>query len=134
MRVPFAASSVSVARQRLKTGWSSTAVTRTRIEDARVVISELVANSVRHAQPLSDGNILVTWALERRGVRLSVTDGGSRHPAPQASTPPRPRSPAAAWPSSSRSPRLVGRADAGSQSTVHALLRRAVELTPRLGQ
>jgi anti-sigma regulatory factor (Ser/Thr protein kinase) len=47
------------------------------IEDGRVVISELVANSVRHAKPLSDGTILVTWGRDRRGVRISVTDGGS---------------------------------------------------------
>jgi serine/threonine-protein kinase RsbW len=47
------------------------------IEDARVIISELVANSVRHAQPLSDGQILVTWNLESEGLQLSVTDGGS---------------------------------------------------------
>ena len=47
------------------------------IEDGRVVISELVANSVRHAQPLSDGSILISWARDRKGIRISVTDGGS---------------------------------------------------------
>ena len=33
--------------------------------------------SIRHAEPLSDGTLLITWVYERRGVRLSVTDGGS---------------------------------------------------------
>jgi two-component sensor histidine kinase len=46
------------------------------IEDARVIISELVANAVRHARPLSDGQILVTWSLCDSGVELAVTDGG----------------------------------------------------------
>jgi anti-sigma regulatory factor (Ser/Thr protein kinase) len=48
-----------------------------RIEDARVVISELLGNAVRHASPLADGSILVTWGLDRGAVSLAVTDGGS---------------------------------------------------------
>jgi anti-sigma regulatory factor (Ser/Thr protein kinase) len=77
LRVPFAASSVALARQQLKDWMRAAGSPRDCIEDARVVISELVGNSVRHAQPLSDGTILVTWAPERRGLRISVTDGGS---------------------------------------------------------
>jgi serine/threonine-protein kinase RsbW len=48
-----------------------------RIDDARVVVSELVANSVRHAQPLADGCLVVAWGVENRGLVISVTDGGS---------------------------------------------------------
>ena len=77
MRVPFAASSVAVARRQLKRWMAEHGSSGEHIEDARVVISELVANSVRHASPLSDGSILVSWVVERRGLRLSVTDGGS---------------------------------------------------------
>jgi serine/threonine-protein kinase RsbW len=77
VRVPFAASSVAVARQQLKSWMREQGLHREVIEDGRVVISELVANSVRHASPLSDGTILVTWGLDRKGVRISVTDGGS---------------------------------------------------------
>ena len=50
---------------------------RETIEDGRVVISELVGNAVRHAKPLADGTILITWGRDRRGIRISVTDGGS---------------------------------------------------------
>ena len=76
LRVPFAASSVAVARQKLKS-WLVDIETSTEvIDDARIVISELVANSVRHAQPLPGGDILITWQLERRGLAISVTDGG----------------------------------------------------------
>ncbi len=77
MRLPFTPSSVSVARQRLKTWLHDNGGSREAVEDARVVISELVANSVRHAQPLPDGQIQVTWTLETDGLRLAVTDGGS---------------------------------------------------------
>jgi serine/threonine-protein kinase RsbW len=77
VRVPFAASSVAVARQQLKTWMREQGLPRDVIEDGRVVISELVGNSVRHAQPLSDGTLLVTWGRDRKGIRISVTDGGS---------------------------------------------------------
>lgn len=77
MRVPFAASSVSVARQQLKSWLSDLGTSRDAIDDARVIISELVANSIRHAQPLPDGNLLITWGIEPRGLQVSVTDGGS---------------------------------------------------------
>jgi serine/threonine-protein kinase RsbW len=77
MRLPFAATSVSVARQRLKSWMIEHGGDQESIEDARVIISELVANSVRHAQPLSDGSILVSWTLEPDGIQVTVTDGGS---------------------------------------------------------
>lgn len=77
MRLPFAPASVSVARQRLKTWMCENGGTGEAVEDARVIISELVANSIRHATPLADGQIHVSWVLEPRGIDLSVTDGGS---------------------------------------------------------
>ena len=121
MRLPFTPSSVSVARHRLKAFMREVGGSGEAVEDARVVISELVANSVRHAQPLTDGQIQVSWTLEDRGLQLSVTDGGSGT---------RPRTVNA--PSSA----LAGRGMAiveilaqewwtertGSRSTVHALL------------
>lgn len=121
IRLPFAASSVSVARQRLKSWMSDNGGSGEAIEDARVVVSELVANSVRHAQPLPDGNILITWMMDSRGVQLSVTDGGSGT---------RPRNVHA--PSSALAGRGMAIVEylsqdwwserAGARSTVHALL------------
>lgn len=77
MRLPFAAASVSRARHRLKDWLVDRNAPAEAVEDARVVISELVANSVRHAQALPDGNLLIKWTVEDRGLRLSVTDGGA---------------------------------------------------------
>lgn len=77
VRVPFAASSVATARQQLKAWMREQGFDRDVVEDGRVVISELVGNSVRHAQPLPDGTILISWGRDGGGVRLSVTDGGS---------------------------------------------------------
>lgn len=77
VRLPFAASSVSVARQQLKTWMRAHGFSRSSVDDGRVVLSELVANSVRHAQALADGTILISWAHEGETLRISVTDGGS---------------------------------------------------------
>ena len=76
LRVPFAASSVALARQRLRDWLVEVGSSDEVMDDARIVISELVANSVRHAQPLPEGDLLVRWELEERGLDISVTDGG----------------------------------------------------------
>lgn len=77
VRVPFAASSAAAARKQLLAWMHEQGFPRDVIEDGRVVLSELVGNSVRHAQPLCDGTILISWSRESRGLKLSVTDGGS---------------------------------------------------------
>ncbi len=77
LRLPFAASSVSVARQRLRSWMLGVGGSPEAVEDARIIISELVANAVRHARPLADGSLLVTWGLDGDGVEMSVTDGGA---------------------------------------------------------
>lgn len=77
VRVPFAASSAAVARQQFKAWIRAQGCSVEVVEDGRVIISELIGNSVRHANPLSDGTILVAWGADRRGIRISVTDGGS---------------------------------------------------------
>jgi serine/threonine-protein kinase RsbW len=76
VRVPFAASSVAVARQQLKSWMREHRCPRHAIEDGRVVVSELVGNAVRHARPLSDGTILISWCREGDDLHLAVTDGG----------------------------------------------------------
>lgn len=81
LRVPFAASSTAMARQQLRSWMRAHGCSREAVEDGRVVVSELVANSVRHGRPLSDGTILITWSQQGGDLRLSVTDGGSEsHP------------------------------------------------------
>ncbi|NUS49962.1 MAG: ATP-binding protein [Nocardioidaceae bacterium] len=68
---------MSVARQRLQAWLTDRGGRSEVVEDARVIVSELVANSVRHARPLADGSILVSWGLEPRGLQVQVTDGGA---------------------------------------------------------
>jgi len=75
--LPFADSSVSLARGQLKDWMVSQGSSGDHVDDARLIISELVANSIRHAQPLPDGNLGISWHLDPRGVQVAVTDGGA---------------------------------------------------------
>jgi len=83
MRLDFHGASVRAARDRIK-GALRDRCPDTRLDDARLVISELVANSLRYARPLDDQTIRVGWSLRPDALRVSVTDGGSTTSAPSA--------------------------------------------------
>ncbi len=76
MRLGFHGASVRAARERLRVAVGGLC-SETCLEDARVVVSELVANSLRHATPLEDHTIAVGWTVKPDVLRVSVTDGGS---------------------------------------------------------
>ncbi|WP_344941768.1 ATP-binding protein [Actinomadura miaoliensis] len=75
--MPHAPSSVAVARRRLSSELLASGVFESVVDDASVIISELLSNALRHARPLPSGQVRVTWA--RRGERLevAVSDGGA---------------------------------------------------------
>lgn len=77
MRVPFKAPSAALVRSTLKDWLLERGLTGEALDDARVVISELVGNSVRHAHPLPKNELLVMWCLDDSGALIiSVRDGG----------------------------------------------------------
>jgi serine/threonine-protein kinase RsbW len=88
IRVPWSKSSVASARKAVVEdlrgrGDVSTVV----VDEAEIVVSELVANAVRHARPLGDGSLRVHWKVKAGVVEVEVTDGGSEsvpRPAPRA--------------------------------------------------
>lgn len=76
--LPFSARSAAAARRRLTDWLSSLGVTDgQQREDARLVVSELVGNAVRHARPLADGTLRVAWAATSTAIDIAVTDGGA---------------------------------------------------------
>jgi len=77
VRLPFADTSASLARVQLREWMVSQGSSGDHVDDARLIISELVANAIRHAQPLPDGNLGISWRLDPRGVQVAVTDGGA---------------------------------------------------------
>jgi serine/threonine-protein kinase RsbW len=76
LRVPFQAPSASVVRRELRSWLQAKGFEGETVDDARVVVSELVGNSVRHAAPLPVNDIAVAWALEGDDLVISVSDGG----------------------------------------------------------
>jgi anti-sigma regulatory factor (Ser/Thr protein kinase) len=67
-----------VARRRIRHELAAAGVDRVLLDDVEVVISELLANAVRHARPLAGGALLVAWRLIESTVIVRVTDGGSQ--------------------------------------------------------
>lgn len=78
LTLPFAAESAHVARDQLLSWMTDLSISAEERDDARLVVSELIGNSVRHAQPLADGTVQVTWAAGPCGLDIAVTDGGAR--------------------------------------------------------
>jgi anti-sigma regulatory factor (Ser/Thr protein kinase) len=77
LRVPFHAPAASQVRSELRSWLAEKGFEGETVDDARVVVSELVGNSVRHAVPLPVNDLVVTWAVDNGDLVISVTDGGS---------------------------------------------------------
>ncbi len=77
MLLPHAPSSVAVARQRLCAQLLASGVRESTVDDAAVILSELLSNALRHARPLPSGEVRVAWNRQGDVVEVSVSDGGS---------------------------------------------------------
>jgi anti-sigma regulatory factor (Ser/Thr protein kinase) len=87
LRVRHAPASVAHARHVLASQLARAGVGATERDDAVLVLSELVSNAVRHADPLPGGDILVRWAIWPETLHLEIVDGGGgTHP--HANAPP----------------------------------------------
>ena len=78
LMLPFAASSVGVARRRLVSDLIAAGIYDSAVCDAALVVSELLSNALRHAGPLPGAQIRVTWRLDADCVQVCVGDGGSQ--------------------------------------------------------
>jgi serine/threonine-protein kinase RsbW len=87
LRVPWKQGSGRDARRALVASLRELDVDPTVVDEAEIVISELVGNAVRHAKPLADGTIRVSWTVRAGVVEIEVTDGGGPtvpRPAPRS--------------------------------------------------
>ena len=75
--LPHAPASVAVARQRLTADLDAAGVVDAAVGDAVLVVSELLSNAIRHAQPLPGARVQVAWAVDDGTVEVAVSDGGA---------------------------------------------------------
>jgi serine/threonine-protein kinase RsbW len=99
IRVPWVPSAVGQTRRVLVADLEDRGVAPETVGEAEIVVSELIANALRHARPLADGMVRVHWKVKAGVVEVEVSDGGS-------SSTPRP-APQSLWSSTGRGLRIV---------------------------
>jgi serine/threonine-protein kinase RsbW len=75
--LPFQADSVPLARRLVAEALSSRRAGPDVTADALAVVSELLANALRHARPLAGGEMELRLVVDDSSVLLAVSDGGA---------------------------------------------------------
>ncbi|MBI1759186.1 MAG: ATP-binding protein [Actinobacteria bacterium] len=75
--VPHDVASAVQVRRQLAADLRECGLAEDSVRDAVLLGSELVGNAVRHARPLPDGTVRVSWQITGGRLRLTVTDGGT---------------------------------------------------------
>ncbi|MDH2425694.1 ATP-binding protein [Sphaerisporangium sp. TRM90804] len=75
--LPYAPTSVAIARRRLSADLETRGIFSAAVEDAVLVVSELLSNALRHAHPLPSGQIIATWEWAEDHLEVTVSDGGA---------------------------------------------------------
>ncbi|MGJ9413874.1 ATP-binding protein [Aeromicrobium sp. CF4.19] len=78
VRLPFHPSTPSIARTKLAAFLTVHRAEPSVIDDALIVVSEMIANAISHGEPDSDETVEITWSLDRSRhlLELSVHDAG----------------------------------------------------------
>jgi serine/threonine-protein kinase RsbW len=74
--VRHAPASAGEVRRQLGADLTGAGLPAAFVGDAALVVSELVGNSVRYANPLAGGLLQVSWTIGEDCVLLRVSDGG----------------------------------------------------------
>ena len=84
--LPHQAVAVPSARRAVVADLSADPSVTAAVDAVAVVVSELLGNAVRHAEPLGEGDVLLRWWVEGDAVRIEVVDGGGGALAPRDAT------------------------------------------------
>lgn len=76
MRIVHDASSTSTVRRRLAADLRVQGIPADVVDDATLLVSELVGNAVRYGRPLRTGDLQVHWDNDTEHVLVAVSDGG----------------------------------------------------------
>lgn len=77
LSLPVDPSTPSVARTKLASFLTRHHVPPDVIDDALIVLSEMIANAVSHGVPIHNTGVVVRWELDPGSLHLTVADGGS---------------------------------------------------------
>ncbi|MFL6129577.1 MAG: ATP-binding protein [Mycobacteriales bacterium] len=80
--ITHAPSSAAQARRQVGADLAGQGLSAAVVDDAQLVVSELIGNAVRYGRPLPGNTLRVSWAVEPDCLVLKVTDGGS-HQSPR---------------------------------------------------
>jgi anti-sigma regulatory factor (Ser/Thr protein kinase) len=70
-------SSAAEARREIGADLATLGLPAGVVDDAELVVSELIGNAVRYGRPLPGNVLRVAWAVEPDCLVVKVTDGGS---------------------------------------------------------
>lgn len=78
IRLPFDLSTPGIARTKLAAFLTVQRAAPSAVDDALIVLSEMIANAISHGEPGSEDTIEITWSIDAtRGLlELSVHDAG----------------------------------------------------------
>ncbi|MEO3972852.1 ATP-binding protein [Streptomyces sp. CAU 1734] len=82
MAVPHGPAGVGEARRRMRKDLRRSGMPESVVDDAVLILSELLSNACRHGRPLDhaevgEGNIRAAWRVDMTGrLTVEVTDGG----------------------------------------------------------
>ena len=77
LSLPIDPSTPSIARTKLASFLTRHQIPADVIDDALIVLSEMIANAVSHGAPIGGRGVVVMWELNPGALHLSVADGGS---------------------------------------------------------
>jgi serine/threonine-protein kinase RsbW len=76
IRLPFASSTPSIARTKLAGFLTINRAAPAVVDNALIVVSEMIANAVSHGVPTDDGTIEISWTISDDLLEISVHDAG----------------------------------------------------------
>jgi anti-sigma regulatory factor (Ser/Thr protein kinase) len=74
--LPFTPASAPAARSRVTDVLRSFDVEPATVDNARLVVSELLGNALRHGRARASGDVLLTMVVDPEAVSIEVADGG----------------------------------------------------------
>lgn len=76
IRLPFALSTAGIARTKLAGFLTEHRAPADVIDDALIVLGEMIANALSHGFPTSEGTVDIAWTINGDLLELSVHDAG----------------------------------------------------------